>query len=619
MSIRQRLYSLAIGLVLALLLSIFMASSALNQQSDFAHTIRFVEEMKVDMLMLRRHEKDFLMRTDLKYKDKFAKTMSKFKSDINEVQAYSEASTSSIKKNLSEYEKAFNQVVEAYTRLGLDPKSGNYGALRSAVHNAEKTINEIGNQRLLADTLMLRRREKDFMLRLNLKYLDKFNTDYDKLLSHLSEENISSSKRSEIRSYMAEYKNKFYDLVDEQKAIGLSSKEGLTGVMRGKVHELEKTLDSMTDKEVVRMEDASASARTRTIIVLLIIAVILSTITILIARRITSTIDKLGNFMTQVQTDHDLTLRTELAGDSYGKTNEIRLMAVRLNSMLCWFHEMVSDTDKIASKLDESANHLKGNIAKAKESAAIETEERTAVSHSMEEMNSTAQEIAQNTALAADDARDTYDSAQESLKATAASVQQIRSLSEQLQNTSTAADDLARSSEEIGQVLEVIRSVAEQTNLLALNAAIEAARAGEQGRGFAVVADEVRTLAQRTQESTEQIADIINTLQQNSKQMVGEISACMERGEESAARSEETSEVLNKMTDKAQHIMDLSTQIAAAVEEQTAVLGDINNRTSKLQAMTLATEERSKNSYEVTDRVTNHADQMHESIRRFVI
>ncbi len=619
MSIRQRLYGLAIGLVVALLISIYMASSALNQQIDFTHAIRFVEEMKVDMLTLRRHEKDFLMRMDLKYKDKFAKTINKFKSDTDELEKLDPGSTSGIKQNLQEYEKAFYKIVDGYTRLGLDPKSGSYGALRSAVRNAETAIKEINNQRLLADTLMLRRREKDFMLRLDLKYLDKFNKDYDKLLNNLSSENISTQKRNDIRSYIATYKNKFYNLVDEQKNIGLNSKDGLTGKMRSKIHKLEDILDRLVEKETAKMEAASASARTRTIIVLLIIGAALSITTILIARRITSTVDKLGDFMNQVQNDHDLTLRTELAGDGYGKTNEIRLMSVRLNSMLEWFHKMVSDTDNIASQLDDSATSLKNNIEQAKESAVVETEERTAVSHSMEEMNSTAQDIAHNTALAAEDARDTYDSAQESLKATSATVQQIRSLSEQLQNTSTAADDLARSSEEIGQVLEVIRSVAEQTNLLALNAAIEAARAGEQGRGFAVVADEVRTLAQRTQESTEQIANIIGTLQQNSKHMVGEISACMERGEESAARSEETSEVLDKMTGKAQHIMDLSTQIAAAVEEQTAVLGDINARTSKLQEMTLEAEERAKGSYTATDLVTNHANKMHESIRRFVI
>lgn len=618
MSIRQRLFALAAGLIAALLVSVILATTALNKQIDYSHAIRFVEELKVDMLMLRRHEKDFLARMDMKYKDKFHKTVEKFKSDIQELEKVDPGTAAGLLPKILDYEKQFFKLIEAYQRLGLDPKSGNYGALRSAVHNAEDAIKSIDNQRLLADTLMLRRREKDFMLRLDMKYLDKFNKDYDKLIGHLESENLSSSTRNTIASHMAEYRTQFIALTEKQQKIGLNSKQGLQGDMRKKIHEVEKQLDSIVSKEIKKMETASASARTRTIIVLTIIGLFLAAITILTSRRITWAIDTLGDFMNQVQTDHDLTLRTDLSG-TLSEKNEIRQMANRLNSMLEWFHDMVKDTDGIASDLEDAAHNLQKNITAAKESAAIETEERTGVSQSMEEMNSTAQDIAQNTALAADDAKDTYDSAEKSMAATSATVEQIRSLSDQLQNTSEAADNLAKSSDEIGQVLEVIRSVAEQTNLLALNAAIEAARAGEQGRGFAVVADEVRTLAQRTQDSTEQISEIISTLQQNSRQMVGAISACMERGEESAARTEETSDVLKQMTGKAQHIMDLSTQIAAAVEEQTAVLGDINTRSSKLQEMTIAAEDRANESYANTNRVTERAEKMHESIRRFVI
>ncbi|MBO2580905.1 PAS domain-containing methyl-accepting chemotaxis protein [Shewanella algae] len=170
----------------------------------------------------------------------------------------------------------------------------------------------------------------------------------------------------------------------------------------------------------------------------------------------------------------------------------------------------------------------------------------------------------------------------------AATIDSIESMSIQLQQTAAVIGDLEQHSRTIGSVLDVIKGIAEQTNLLALNAAIEAARAGEQGRGFAVVADEVRGLAQRTQTSTAEIQNIISLLQQSTHKAV----SSMEQGRDAAnacvSEANEAGNALASIREAVNGIHDMATQIAAAVEEQSVASSDINQSTAKAFELTQA-------------------------------
>ncbi|WP_373568468.1 methyl-accepting chemotaxis protein [Pseudomonas sp. LJDD11] len=203
----------------------------------------------------------------------------------------------------------------------------------------------------------------------------------------------------------------------------------------------------------------------------------------------------------------------------------------------------------------------------------------------MHEMSATAQQVARHAAEAANAADDADRCSQEGEHVMAATIETINQMRTEVANTAEVIRRLESDSERIGKVLEVIRSIAEQTNLLALNAAIEAARAGEQGRGFAVVADEVRTLAQRTAASTAEINQIISSVQTGAINAAQAIENGQARSQESVEQVARASDSLHRITVAVEAIRDMNRQIATAAEEQTSVAEDISRNLTQISAI----------------------------------
>ncbi|WP_420800879.1 methyl-accepting chemotaxis protein [Pseudomonas cavernae] len=206
-------------------------------------------------------------------------------------------------------------------------------------------------------------------------------------------------------------------------------------------------------------------------------------------------------------------------------------------------------------------------------------------------MSATAQEVARHAAEAARAADDADHSAQQGEQVMQATIHTITGMRSEIANTAEVIRRLESDSGRIGKVLEVIRGIAEQTNLLALNAAIEAARAGEQGRGFAVVADEVRTLAQRTAESTAEIHQIIDTVQTGALNAVRAIENGQSRSEQGVTQVTEAGAMLQRITAAVEAIRDMNRQIATAAEEQTSVAEDISRNLTEITAIATSNEE----------------------------
>jgi methyl-accepting chemotaxis protein len=195
----------------------------------------------------------------------------------------------------------------------------------------------------------------------------------------------------------------------------------------------------------------------------------------------------------------------------------------------------------------------------------------------------------------------------------------IESLSIEMQESVSAMKSLAQHAEDIGSVVDVIQSISEQTNLLALNAAIEAARAGEQGRGFAVVADEVRTLASRTQQSTQEIQQTIQNLQQGSRDATHRLEQGAENAQQAAIEAQKVGDALTEITESVDQINAMNAQIATAAEEQSSVTEEINRNISSISDISNQTASGAEQSSAASHELAKLAETMQAEIEKFKV
>ena len=287
--------------------------------------------------------------------------------------------------------------------------------------------------------------------------------------------------------------------------------------------------------------------------------------------------------MTHTSENKDLTLRAKsYSSDELGKTAEY------LNAMFDQFSDALSKIGESSIQLANASEQTSYSVADSASSLDRQNEQAQMVSAAIEEMTATTQEVASSITRAAEAAQHAEVTATESRSVVQQNVERIRDVASEVKNTGSVIKELHESSGNIVNVVAVIKSVAEQTNLLALNAAIEAARAGEQGRGFAVVADEVRTLAQRTQKSTEEIDAIISSFNSLSEKAFKAIQASSESATQTAGQSQELIEALDAIGESVKTISVMATDVATAAEQQVATTQEISQNIATIGEMTEA-------------------------------
>jgi methyl-accepting chemotaxis protein len=277
-----------------------------------------------------------------------------------------------------------------------------------------------------------------------------------------------------------------------------------------------------------------------------------------------------------------------------GSQNDLSAVRVAVKMLKARVRTVVKRLNHSAADLAREASTTSDVVSHTTDAIYQQQQETEQVATAVNEMSATVHEVANNTSVAADAAQAANDSVNEGTSISSEAVGLIDTLAGELDSAVEVISQLENASEQIGGVLDVIKNIAEQTNLLALNAAIEAARAGEQGRGFAVVADEVRTLASRTQDSTAEIQTMIEQLQAGSKKAVNTMHDINTRAKTGAEKVEKTGQVLTEIAQAMGKITDMNTQIATAAEEQSAVIEEINRSVYKINDISNNSAEKAK-------------------------
>ncbi|WP_085610756.1 MULTISPECIES: methyl-accepting chemotaxis protein [unclassified Pseudomonas] len=299
----------------------------------------------------------------------------------------------------------------------------------------------------------------------------------------------------------------------------------------------------------------------------------------LVNRNLVEPIRKLIDYVTQLSKGR---LVERVVSD---RQDELGNLAAAANTLRDFLAETFNHLQRSAKDLDNASGELNA-IATLMAGGTNEQFNRTdQVATAMNEMSATAQEVARHAADAARAADDADQSAQQGEKVMQSTIHSITQMRGEIANIATVIRRLEADSGRIGKVLEVIRGIAEQTNLLALNAAIEAARAGEAGRGFAVVADEVRNLAQRTAESIIEINQIIHSVQTGAVDAAHAIDSGQTRSDESVEQVTQAGAMLERITHAVEAIRDMNRQIATAAEEQTSVAEDISRNLTEITSI----------------------------------
>jgi len=312
--------------------------------------------------------------------------------------------------------------------------------------------------------------------------------------------------------------------------------------------------------------------------------------------------------------DGDLRVRLEVASrDELGKLSHA------FNRFLDKLQPMIQEVSRVTGEVAGSAKELSSMAQASDRLISSEHAALDQVSQAASQMSTAVHEVARSAQQAADAACTAESQSKEGAQVVSATIQAIRQLAQEVENASGTIQILEKDAANIGAVLEVIKAIAEQTNLLALNAAIEAARAGEQGRGFAVVADEVRALAGRTQDSTKDIQQMIERLQKGVQAAVSAMQSGSAKARDSVERAAGVDEALSTTGQSVSRINDIAAQIATACEEQSHVTGEIARNISEIRDLSNEAAHTSEQSTRASQRLSEMSSSLAQLVRRFQV
>ncbi|WP_275725487.1 methyl-accepting chemotaxis protein [Vibrio furnissii] len=583
MNIKQKLYLLGFIAVMGILSLVITTTHFARQTNELSAAIGLVDKLEIRLLNMRRNEKDFLLRKDTKYLETFKDNSERFLTMEAELSVilndHQLASSAALKSDLIKYKGGFEQLVNGYQVLGLSDKSGMWTNYHALLADASKGVDA---EMLLA--------------------LDTF--DEAVKAGQMIESPVTRQYPALAKAAQA--------IVQQEKQIGLAYNEGFLGNTRSLSHNVEEQFKTFSETLVseagkMRAELDLIKQIVTALVVLIIIGFIWQ-----ISRSINVQVQRLLTVMQKISSTNNIGLRADLKG-----RDELTSIGTYFNQLLDKFEELISGSQAKSHQLTSSTTSMHNELEEVINQFYVQADHTTMMATSVQEMVATIGEISESTNVAAEGVQQAVNNAENGRNVVESTLKNIDQLSSTLQSSQQSIASLNDHVEKIGGAVTIIQSIAEQTNLLALNAAIEAARAGEQGRGFAVVADEVRSLATRTHQSTEEITKVVSAIQSQMNLVINDIDQCNAQGQETLHASHQLDESLRQIIHDMSTIQANSERIASAIEEQGIVMNQVSGSIAELNTISENNMHSAQEVLSEVDSVSQQARQMDEAVSEF--
>ncbi|MBY7731467.1 methyl-accepting chemotaxis protein [Vibrio splendidus] len=567
---------------------LFTTSQFADTTAQMSEAKQLTKELEVRLLNLRRNEKDFLLRSDMKYLDKFEQNYDKFLASESQLNAVLSdlglANSTHLREDIETYHTSFVELVKANEVYGLAKDKGLLGQFHEVLEGINQTASA----------------EQKVELYLFNDLIEKGTFD-PSVLSITSNAGSSSTLLDAAKQVVA-----------QKRVIGLKHNEGLLGQARSGSHAIEtqfKEFSAVLDQETKKEMDKLSLINNILCITLLVSIILFSW---LIVRSIIGKIESLLTVIRNIVDSNDVSIRSHIDGK-----DELSTLGQYFNRLLDQLEGLIAASQSKSQQLTQSTSNMHDELESVINQFEVQANHTSTMTTSVQEMVQTIGEISESTSVAAEGVYQAKANADKGREVVVDTIDNITRLSERLSSSQDSISSLNHHVDQIGDAVNIIQGIAEQTNLLALNAAIEAARAGEQGRGFAVVADEVRALASRTHQSTTEITSVVTAIQSQMNASMTEIGECNQQGQLTLKDSEELDASLQLILSDMESIQGNSERIASAIEEQGAVMAQVSDSITELNTISNDNNASAQHCLVEVDKVAEQANDMDKAVAQF--